>query len=91
MMSSKECTEYPESPNIHADDPSNSDDIKVLKVFQDILAHRSYIQTNYKLGKVLKYHGYVLLFTNYLHCIYPQIQNIFINFFQFRFISRAKS
>ena len=83
-MNSKECTEYHERPNIHSDDPSHSDDIKVLKVFQDILAHRSYIQTNYKLGKVLKYHGYVLLFTNY---IYPRIQNIFINVFQYRFLS----
>ena len=84
MMNSKECTEYHERPNIRSDDSSHSDDIKVLKVFQDILVHRSYIQTNYKLGKVLKYLSYVLLFT---HCIYPQIQNISINFFQFRFVS----
>ena len=53
MMNSKECTEYHERPNIRSDDSSHSDDIKVLKVFQDILAHRTYIQTNYKLGKVL--------------------------------------
>ena len=73
-MNSKECTEYHERPNIHSDDPSHSDDIKVLKVFQDILAHRSYIQTNYKLGKVLKYHGYVLLFTNYLTTYTPKLK-----------------
>ena len=60
-MNSKECTEYHERPNIHSDDPSHSDDIKVLKVFQNILAHRSYIHTNYKLGKVSKYHDYLLL------------------------------
>ena len=65
MMNSNECTEYHERLNIHSDDSSYSDDIKILKVFQDILAHRSYIQTNYKLGKVLKYLSYVLLFTNY--------------------------
>ena len=65
MMNSKECTEYHERPNIRSDDSSHSDDIKVLKVFQDILVHRSYIQTNYKLGKMLKYLSYVLLFTNY--------------------------
>ena len=63
MMNSKECTEYHERPNIRSDDSSHSDDIKVLKVFQDILAHRSYIQTNYKLGKVLKYHVHAILFT----------------------------
>ena len=62
MMNSKECTEYHERPNIRSDDSSHSDDIKVLKVFQDILVHRSYIQTNYKLGKMLKYLSYVLLF-----------------------------
>ena len=82
-MNSKECTEYHERRNIHSDDPSHSDDIKVLKVFQDILAHRSYIQTNYKLGKVLKYHELCYC----LQIIYPQIQNIFINVFQYRFIS----
>ena len=64
-MNSNECTEYHELPNIHSDDPSHSDDIQVLKVFQDILAHRSYIQTNYKLGKVLKYHVHAILFTKY--------------------------
>ena len=63
-MNGKECTEYHEPSNTHSDDPSHSDDIKVLNVFQDILAHRSYIQTNYKLGKVLKYHDYVLRLTN---------------------------
>ena len=63
-MNSKECTEYHEPPNTHSDDPSYTYDIRVLKVFQDILAHRSYIQTHYKLGKVLKYLSYVLLFTN---------------------------
>ena len=67
MMNRKECAEYHQRPNIRSDDSSHSDDIKVLKVFQDIQAHRSYIQTNYKPGKVLKYNGYVLLFTN----IYP--------------------
>ena len=60
-MSIKECSEDHEPPNTHLDDPSNSDDIKFLKVFQNILAHRSYIHTNYKLGKVSKYHDYVLL------------------------------
>ena len=73
-MNGKECTEYHEPSNTHSDDPSHSDDIKVLKVFQDILAHRSYIQTNYKLGKVLKYHGYVLLFTNYLTTYTPKLK-----------------
>ena len=60
-MSIKECAEDHEPPNTHLDDPSNSDDINVLKFFQNILAHRSYIHTNYKLGKVSKYHDYVLL------------------------------
>ena len=60
-MSIKECAEYHEPHNTNLDDPSNSDDINVLKVFQNILAHRSYIHTNYKLGKVSKYHDYVLL------------------------------
>ena len=67
MMNRKECTEYHERPNIRSDDSSHSDDIKVLKVFQDILVHRSYIQTNYKLGKMLKYLSYVLLFKFSLH------------------------
>ena len=75
-MSIKECAEDHEPPNTHLDDPSNSDDIKVLKVFQNILAHRSYIHTNYKLGKVSKYHDYVLLLINHLnsHCRYSRIQ-----------------
>ena len=63
-MRIKECTEYHEPPITHSDDPSNSDDMEVLKVFQNILAHRSYIQTNYKLGKVSKYHDYVLRLIN---------------------------
>lgn len=65
-MNSKDCTEYHEPPNTYSDDPSHSDDIKILKVFQDILAHRTYLQTNYKLGKMLKYYDYVSLFVNYL-------------------------
>ena len=81
-MRIKECTEYHEPPITHSDDPSNSDDIEVLKVFQNILAHRSYIQGNYKLGKVSKYHDYVLPLI-----ICSRIQNIFINFFQYRLVS----
>ena len=79
-MSIKECAEDHEPPKSDLDDPSNSDDINVLKVFQNILAHRSYIHTNYKLGKVSKYHDYVLL-------LYSRIQNIFIKIFQYRLIS----